>query len=298
MKGKVNREDQIFKVTIVGGVVNFLLLTFKFVAGFLGHSSAMIADAIHSLSDFATDIIVLVFVKISGKPADNNHKYGHGKYETLATALIGLALLAVAGIILFNGGQKTILWLRGENLPAPGWLAFWAAIVSIVAKEGVYQYTVHFGRSLDSQALTANAWHHRSDALSSIGTALGIGGALLLGQRWTILDPLASIVVGVLIVKVSVELLVKGAEELTEKSLPEETEKEILEIISGFRDVSEPHHLRTRRIGNVYAIEFHVRMDGNMTINESHAIVSEIEKALRDRYGESTIVTVHVEPVK
>jgi len=298
MVKKLSREAEICKITIIGGIVNFLLLVFKFIAGIVGNSSAMIADAVHSLSDFATDIIVLVFVKISGKPADEDHNYGHGKYETIATALIGLALLAVAVGILYTGVSKIVFWLKGGSIPAPGSLAFWAAVVSIVAKEGIYQYTIRRGRSLDSQALIANAWHHRSDALSSIGTAVGIGCAVLLGKRWTILDPVASVVVGALIVKVSIDLLKNGMGELTERSLPEETEKEILDIIDGFKEASSPHHLRTRRIGNVYAIEFHIRMDGDMTLRESHERSTDIENALRQRFGKQTHVTIHVEPHK
>ena len=180
------REKEIYKVTLVGGVVNIILLLFKFIAGIIGHSSAMIADAVHSLSDFVTDIIVLVFVKISNKPQDKSHDYGHGKYETLALTIIGLALMAVAVSIIVKGAVKIAAWANGEVLEAPGKLAFWAAIVSIVLKEGVYRYSIIKARKLNSKAVEANAWHHRSDALSSIGTAVGIGGAIFLGERWTI----------------------------------------------------------------------------------------------------------------
>ena len=294
----MDRVKEISKVTIVGGVVNAVLLLFKFVAGVIGHSSAMIADAVHSLSDFATDIVVLVFVRISGKPQDESHDYGHGKYETLATTCIGLALLAVAVGIIAGGAGKIAAWLRGEELVPPGMLALWAALVSIVLKEWTYRYTVAKAKKLNSQAMEANAWHHRSDAFSSMGTAVGIGGAILLGKRWAVLDPLASIVVGAFIVKVAVDLLKEGLGELLEKSLPAEDEDEILAIIASFPDVVDPHHLRTRRIGNRVAVEVHVRMDGNISLNESHARATDIERAIKDKFGEQTHVAIHVEPAK
>ena len=294
----MERNKEIYKVTLVGGAANVFLLLIKFAAGILGHSAAMLADAVHSLSDFVTDIIVLVFIHISGKPQDKSHDYGHGKYETLATTLIGFALLIVSFGILYSGLAKIMAWWKGENLTAPGMLAFWVALLSIAVKEGIYRYTTAKACKLNSQALEANAWHHRSDALSSIGTAIGIGGAIFLGQRWTVLDPLASIVVGLLIVKVSFDLLGNGIGDLTERSLPDNMEKEMLNMVSALPGVVEPHNLRTRRLGNHYAIELHIRMDGDITLREAHDKASEVERMLRERYGEETHVAVHVEPIK
>ena len=292
----MNREKEIYKVTLVGGAVNVILLLFKFVAGVIGHSSAMIADAVHSLSDFVTDIIVLVFVKISNKPQDKSHDYSHGKYETLALTIIGIALMAVAIGIIVKGAVKIASWANGETLEAPGMLAFWAAIVSIVLKEAVYRYSIIKAKQLDSKAVEANAWHHRSDALSSIGTAIGIGGAIFLGQRWVILDPVASVVVGAFIVKVAFDLLKNGIGDLMEQSLPDQVEDEILSLARGVDGVTEPHDLRTRRIGNHYAIELHILMDGGISLKEAHDKASEVEDILRQRYGEETHVVVHVEP--
>ena len=266
----MERNKEIYKVTMVGGAVNVILLLFKFVAGIVGHSAAMVADAVHSLSDFVTDIIVLVFVHISGKPKDKSHDYGHGKYETLAMTIIGVALLIVAVGIVYSGLTKIISWAQGEELEAPGLLALWAALLSIVLKEAVYHYSMIKARMLNSQAVEANAWHHRSDALSSIGTAIGIGGAIFLGQRWTVLDPVASIIVGMFIIKVSVDLLRNGIGDLMEQSLPDAVEDEILQLAASVAGVDEPHDLRTRRLGNHYAIELHILMDGNMPLREAH----------------------------
>lgn len=292
----MERNRQIYKVTLVGGLVNVVLLAFKFVAGILGHSAAMLADAVHSFSDFLTDIIVIVFVHISGKPKDKSHDYGHGKYETLAMTIIGVALLAVALGIVYGGIVKIVAWVHGAQLEAPGMLALWAALLSIVLKEGTFRYSMLEARKLNSQAVEANAWHHRSDALSSIGTAVGIGGAIFLGQRWTVLDPMASVIVGLFIVKVSFFLLRDGIGDLMEHSLPDEIEEEILRLAASVEGVVEPHELCTRRIGNHYAIELHILMDGNITLCEAHDKASEVEDLLRQHYGEETHIAVHVEP--
>ena len=292
----MERNREIYKVTLVGGAINVLLLVFKFVAGILGHSAAMVADAVHSLSDFVTDVIVLAFVRISSKPKDKSHDYGHGKYETLAMTIIGMALLAAAIGIIYGGAQKIADWLGGQRLEAPGTLALWAALLSVVLKEAVYRYSMVKARQLNSQAVEANAWHHRSDALSSVGTAIGIGGAIFLGQRWTVLDPLASVIVGAFIVKVAIELLGRGIGDLLEQSLPDEIETEILQLAATVPGISEPHDLRTRRIGDHYAIELHILVDGDIPLREAHDRASEVEQLLRNHYGDDTHVVVHVEP--
>lgn len=294
----MTRENEISKVTLVGSIGNVVLLTFKFVAGVLGHSSAMVADAVHSLSDFLTDVVVLVFVHISAKPQDESHEYGHGKFETIASFLIALALVAAATGIVVSGGVKLVAWWNGAVLQSPGWIALWAALLSIAVKELLYQYTVRKGRQLASQVMAVNAWHHRSDALSSIGAAVGIGGAIWLGNRWTVLDPLASIVVGLMLVRVAWQLLKSSVGELTEESLPAATEREIVQIIQSFPDVQEPHNLRTRRIGSRIAIEAHVRMDGHLPLNTVHERATTIERKLKDRFGIWTHVTLHMEPIK
>lgn len=292
----MKREDEIARVTLTGSVVNLLLVGLKAVAGLVGHSAAMISDAVHSLSDFVTDIVVLVFVRVSARPQDEDHDYGHGKYETLATLFIGLALAAAAVGIVVSGAGKLARWLQGEDLPAPGKIALWAALGSIVAKELLFQYTRIKGKHLDSKALEANAWHHRSDALSSVGTAIGIGGAILLGSRWTVLDPLASIVVGAMLVKVAWDLLGPSFGELTDSSLPADMEQEMLAIIRSVPGVEDPHNLRTRRIGNRIAAEVHIRLDGSLPLSEAHEKASEVERRFKDRFGAQSHIIVHMEP--
>ena len=294
----MKRETEIARVTLAGSVVNLLLVGLKALAGVAGHSSAMVSDAVHSLSDFLTDLVVLVFVRLSARPQDESHDYGHGKFETLATLLIGLALAAAAVGIVVNGAIQLARWLQGESLPGPGKIALWAALISIVIKELLFQYTRIKGKKLDSRALEANAWHHRSDALSSIGAAIGIGGSILLGERWTVLDPLASIVVGAMLVKVAWDLLGPSFGELTDSSLPAETEREMLEIIQGVPGVEDPHHLRTRRIGNRIAAEVHIRLDGSQTLEQAHEKASEVERRFRERFGAQSHIIIHMEPFK
>lgn len=282
----------------MGSVVNVILLVFKFIAGILGGSAAMIADAVHSLSDFLTDIVVIAFVRISSKPEDEDHDYGHGKYETLATSIIGLALLMVGLYIFYNGARQIWDVMHGAEIEQPGLVALIAAIVSILLKEWTYRFTVSVGKKVESQAVIANAWHHRSDALSSIGTAIGIGGAILLGKGWAVLDPIAALVVSVFIVKTALGLLSTSSGELLEKSLPKEVEKKIVDIVESEPEVSEVHHLCTRRIGNNIAIEMHIRMPGDISLKDSHTRASNIERKLRQHFGEHTHINLHVEPLK
>ena len=297
MTKEINREKEIYKITLWGSFVNFLLLVFKFVAGFVGNSAAMIADAVHSLSDFITDIIVILFVRVSSMPKDENHHYGHGKYETLATAIIGVVLFAVGVGILVNAVEAIIDFFHGKELAAPNILALGAAAVSIVFKEALYQYTVYKGKNLNSNVVMANAWHHRSDALSSIGTLLGISGAMFLGEKWRVLDPIAAFLVSIFILKVAIELTKASLEELLEKSLPKKTQEKILNIIHSFPEVKSPHNLRTRHIGSNIAIEFHIRMDGNLSLNEVHEITKRMENALKAEFGPLTHIGIHMEPI-
>lgn len=291
-----HREKEIYRTTIVGTAVNALLIVLKFMAGIVGRSSAMLADAVHSLSDFITDIIVLVFVKIAGKPGDKGHAYGHGKFETLATLIIGL-ILGIAGIMLMVSGiEKVADSIAGRDLPKPGMVALAIAAVSIVSKEWLYRYTVAKGRKLNSPAVMANAWHHRSDAISSVGTLVGIGGAIFLGERWRILDPLAAIVVSFFIIKSGYDIMKPCIAELLEASLPEEDEERIMRTVMAVDGIKGVHRLRTRRIGNGIAIDLHAKMDGSLSLERAHAIATAAEKALRHQWGTNAIINIHMEP--
>lgn len=292
------RDRRIYRITLAGSIVNIVLLVFKFIAGILGHSAAMIADAIHSLSDFLTDIIVIVFVRLSSKPADHDHDYGHGKYETLATSVIGMALAVVAVMLGWDGIEKIIYVMQGNQLESPGIIAFWAAILSIVLKEWIFRATRKLAKEENSKALEANAWHHRSDAMSSIGTAIGIGGAVMLGDSWAILDPIAAIVVCILIIVTAFKIIRQASGELLEESLPKEIEDKIEQIAYQDPLVSDIHKLHTRRIGNIIAIEMHLRMPSDITLAESHIHATSIEKSLKQEFGNGTHIMLHIEPTK
>ncbi len=291
-----NKAEIAHRVTWLGFITNAALTAFKFIAGIFGHSEAMVADAVHSLSDLATDIVVLISLRISGKPADANHDYGHGKYETLATAFIGTALL-MAGIGIFRHGILKIWYDFHGTLPGkPGMIAFFAAIVSVIVKEWLYRFTLSAGKRIDSPAVIANAWHHRSDAFSSVGTLAGIGGAVLLGDAWHVLDPLAAVVMSLIILRTAILILIRSFRELTDESLEEHFKKEILNIISADPRVFNAHNLRTRRIGSVIAIDIHICVDPTMNVSEAHAIASETELQLRRRFGADTFISIHIEP--
>lgn len=294
----MDRQKETYRVTIAGSIINILLLAFKFAAGILGHSAAMIADAIHSLTDFVTDAIVLIFVRLGSKPTDHDHDYGHGKYETLASAIIGVSLLVVGMMICYSGVTKTYHAMCGEPLQQPGFIALVAAVASVVLKEWAYRFTVRVGRRCHSEAVVANAWHHRSDALSSVGTTVGIGGAIILGEKWAVLDPLTAIVVSFFIMKAAWSVLSKAVDELTDGSLPKEMEDEIESIVSEDKEVSVVHNLCTRRIGDRIAIEMHVRMPGETSLYEAHRHATEIENRLKQRFGTATHISIQLEPVK
>lgn len=292
------REKKIFKVTVAGSIINSLLIILKIIAGIWGYSAAMIADAVHSLSDFVTDVIVIIFVHLSTKPKDRDHDYGHGKYETFATFVIGVALFVVGLLIFYNGLVKVLQIMNGESVKSPGLIAFIVAIASILSKEWAYRFTVKVGREVNSQSVIANAWHHRSDAFSSIGTAVGVGGAILLGHKWVILDPIAAMVVSIFIIKTALTLLGQSWGELMEASLSDEMEDELVKLAEVEPEVSDIHNVRTRKIGNSLAVEMHIRMPGSMTLYESHSHCTNIERRIKNRFGVETHVGLHVEPVK
>lgn len=290
------REKRIQKVTLIGSVVNLLLSVGKIAAGVLGRSAAMITDGIHSLSDLISDIVVLVFVRISSKKIDHDHEYGHGKFETLATLIVSMLLLAVGAGFLASGVKSILAVISGEMLPKPGYVALAAAVVSIVLKEWLYRYTVAEGRKLDSPVMIANAWHHRSDAFSSVASLLGIGGAIILGEKWTLLDPLVSCAISIAIIVVAVKMAGPSLNELLDGSLPKSMEDDILSLASEVPGVRNVHNLKTRRNGSSVIIDAHVVVDPDMPVRQSHQIATSVEKALRNKFGSSTQISIHVEP--
>ena len=290
------RARAIYRITFIGAAVNAALVAVKLAAGVFGRSSAMIADAVHSLSDFATDIVLVIFVKLASKPTDECHDFGHGKFETLSTVIMGVCLFGVGAAILRSAAGRIMFVVDGGQLDPPGYIALAAAAISVVCKEWLYVVTKRAGERLDSQSVIANAWDHRSDALSSIGTLIGVGGAIFLGSRWTVLDPIAAVVVSLLIMWVAVGLVRPGIDELLEKSLPKEMEDRIVALVERDPAVSDVHNLRTRRIGVGIAAEVHVRVDGAMSVEDSHELTRGMEERMREEFGEWARITVHVEP--
>lgn len=296
MNGELVRSEQARKTTFICFIINTGLVIIKIIAGIIGNSGAMIADGVHSLSDFLTDIVVLVGFKLSEKPEDDCHNYGHGKYETLATLIISLFLLLVGFEILKSGVSNIIAFYRGQVIPTPRTIALIAAILSIVTKEFLYRYTVLVGKRINSSAMIANAWHHRTDAFSSLGTMLGIGGAIILGDKWTVLDPIASLIVSFFIFKVAFDILKPTIDELMESALTDEEKEKIVKIISGKEEIISFHDLRTRKIGKRVVMEVHIYVDSCLDIKTAHDIATDIEIKIKDIFGESCIVTIHVDP--
>jgi cation diffusion facilitator family transporter len=292
------REREIRKVTLCGAVVNITLTIAKLFAGVFGRSAAMVADGVHSLSDLLTDAIVLIFTHISSKGKDRDHSFGHGKFETMATLIISVILIVVGGKLMEGGIRSIIDAANGKDLPKPGHIALIAAIVSIVLKELLYHWTAKVGKNTNSPAVTANAWHHRSDALSSVGSLIGIGGAIILGQKWTILDPVASCGISIAIIVVAVKMAIPSLNELLEASLPEAIENEIIATASSVKGVKDIHNLKTRRNGISAIIDAHIVVDPSISITEAHDIATEVEDALSRKFGNETQVSIHIEPDK
>ena len=291
----MQREKEIRHVTVLGAVVNVVLTIGKIVAGVVGRSAAMVADGIHSLSDLLSDVVVIVFTRLSSKGKDKEHSFGHGKFETLATLIISVILVAVGASLMSSGVKSIIDVLGGGVIPEPSYIALVAAAVSIVSKEWIYRVTVKVGKRVGSTVVIANAWHHRSDALSSIGSLVGIGGAILLGDKWTLLDPLASCVISVAIIVVAVKMALPSLAELLETALPPEVE-EIVSIASAVEGVRDVHELKTRRNGMSYIIDAHIVVSPDISIVEAHEIATAVEEALCARYGRETQLSIHVEP--
>lgn len=291
-----NRAQEIRRITVVGAIVNIILTILKIIAGILGRSAAMIADGIHSLSDLLSDIVVLVFTHISSKGKDKKHSFGHGKFETLATLIVSVILVAAGARLMADGIRSIIEVTNGKIIPAPGSIALWAAIISIISKEILYHATIRTAKRANSPVVIANAWHHRSDALSSVGALAGIGGAMILGDKWTILDPIASCCISIAIIVVAIKMALPSLAELLETSLPEEIEKDIISIANSVQGVDDIHELKTRRNGISYIMDAHIVVNPHISITEAHNIATDVENAIREKYGNETQINIHIEP--
>lgn len=292
----MDRTAKVTFVTLVGSVVNIILTVFKIFAGVLGRSTAMIADGIHSLSDLMSDIVVIVFVKISAKGRDKDHDYGHGKFETFATLIISLMLIVVAVNLMSGGINKIRQILDGGEVSSPGMIALWAAVASIVLKEILHRYTIIQGKALNSPMMIANAWHHRSDAFSSVGSLLGIAGAIFLGDKFVILDPITGCVISIFILVMAVKMSVPAIKELLDVSLPDDVEEKIEATAKSVKGVVDLHELKTRREGPGIIMEGHLVLDSEISLKEAHDISKKVEESLRKEFGTETQISLHLEP--
>lgn len=289
------RADAGKKCTWVGFCVNALLSVLKIMAGVFGHSGAMIADGIHSASDFVTDIIVIAFLGVTARKPDRRHSYGHGKFETFATFLISVALFAIALFLFKEATEKIVAALNGTVLMRPTYLALSMAAVSVVAKEILFRYTRNVGVKINSATVIANAWHHRSDSFSSIAAFAGIAGAMFLGEDWRILDPIVALLVSIFIVVVAVKLSVPAISELLESSLPEEINEMVGKTISETPGVKSFHRFRSRKNGIHSVFDFHIQVNPDISVTEAHDISSDVEARIGKIIPHS-ITNVHIEP--
>ena len=291
------RNHQERRCTLVGMTSDVCLSALKIVTGIIGHSSAILADGIHSISDTVTDALVYAMVRLSGKGVDERYRYGRGKYETLAAFLISIILVVVALGLMLEGVKDVWAAIQGETLERPHNIALIVGIIAVVVKESLYHYTRLKGRKTGSSALKAYAWHHRADALSTAATLLGVGGAMFLGERWRVLDPIAAVAVSVLILVLAYRLGRPAVEELLEVSLPKEEQDKIADIVTNTAGVKAFHNLRTRRNGNLRVVDIHVKVDGDLSVTSSHDITREIEQRLSEALGE-VMTNIHVEPYR
>lgn len=290
-----NSEEK--RCTLVGMTSDVCLSALKIVTGIIGHSSAILADGIHSISDTVTDALVYAMVRLSGKGVDEHYRYGRGKFETLAAFLISILLVVVALGLMTEGLKDVWAALQGETLERPHNVALVVGIIAVVVKEGLYHYTRLKGRKTGSNALKAYAWHHRADALSTAATLLGVAGAMFLGERWRVLDPIAAIAVSVVILVLAYRLGRPAVEELLEVSLPNEEQEKIANIVINTSGVKAFHNLRTRRNGNLRVVDLHIKVDGDLSVAQSHDITREIEQRLSQELGE-VMTNIHVEPYR
>jgi len=287
------KEKRIRKVTWIGLIVNILLSVIKITAGIYGRSQAVLADGIHSISDTTTDIAVIAGSYFWSKPPDSSHPYGHKRIETIVSIFIGVVLFAAgAGI-----GLKALFTLYEKHSSPPEWIALLAAILSIICKEILYQWTAATGRRTKSLALSANAWHHRLDAISSIPVLIAVGVSIL-WPKWTFIDHVGAVFVSLLILYAALKIAFTGFKELLDAGAPREIRRRIKTIVLKNPTVHQVHGIRTRYAGNSLQVDLHVVVDGSMTVSESHQVAEDIEARLFDEGPDIVDVVVHIEPIE
>ena len=285
------QAHQIQRITWIGLLANLFLAIVKFIVGFMGSSQAVIADAVHSLSDMTTDIAVLLGVRFWTAPADEDHPYGHWRIETLVTVVIGISLVVVAlGI-----GYKSLTTIRDVHLKQPGWIAIAGVIFSMLIKELLYHWTLAVGKSSKSTAVTANAWHHRSDAISSIPALIAVVAAAI-NPDWVFIDHLGALLVSLIILKVSWGIISPAFSELTDQGASQKDREKIRSIALGIEQVERVHAVRTRKHGSGLFIDLHVQVDGDISVREGHEICEIVKQQLLDRGPDILDVVVHLEP--
>lgn len=284
------------RVTVIGMIANILLTLIKIAAGLVGGSAALIADGVHSLSDLLSDLVVIFSIRISAKPEDESHNFGHKKIETLASVVVGLMLLFAGFLILYEGGLTIYDYFGGTPVEKPSVITFYVALLSIIVKELLYQYTHRVAKKLDSDMIEVNAWHHRTDAFSSIGVAVGIGIAVLFGDRWAVIDPIMAVLLALYILYIAVKIIYNSINDLMEASLSPEVNEEIQAIVLNCDGVLNAHSLKTRKLGSSKAIDLHIMVDENLTVKEAADIQKDIENSLKNRFGPETYVIVKLEP--
>ena len=291
----INKQKNVriaMKVSAIGIVVNVILTIFKMIAGIVSNSSAMVSDAVHSFSDVASTVVVMLGIKAAAKEKDRKHQYGHERMESLAALILSFFLILTAIGIGIDGIDKIRIGMKG-GLATPGILALIAALVSIVVKEWMYWYTRAAAKKIKSAALLADAWHHRSDSLSSIGSFIGIAGARI---GFPILDPIASLVICALIFKVAIDIARNAANQMVDRSCSEEIEKEITQIALEQDGVRSVDSLRTRMFGSKFFVDIEIAVDGNLSIYEGHDIAELVHDEIEDHFSDAKHCMVHVNP--
>lgn len=285
-----NNEKIAIKVSVISIILNCLLTLIKFISGVISKSSAMISDSVHSLSDVLSTFVVIIGVKISNKKADSDHPYGHERIECVSAIILSVMLFIIGALIGINGIKNVT---NSSNLVMPGVLALIASIISIISKEAMYQYTIRVSKKINSAALKADAWHHRSDALSSIGSFIGILGSRL---GFKIFDPLASVIISLCIIKVSIDIFKDAIDKMVDKSCDKEVIDKVISVIEKNESVKNIDDIKTRQFGNKAYVDVEISVDENLLLKDAHKVAEEIHNSVENEINIVKHCMVHVNP--